>query len=84
MHRTKKILSMLAAFLLIFSLSGCSNAFVKKIGTNRYEINALRGGITSPDDNFATKAREICPGGYRVIERHSTNTVEMYGTIECE
>jgi len=73
-------LAIVIAVVIVFS--GCSTAWVKKIGNNRYQINAIGSLMGSPNDNFTSKAQEVCPNGYKVIERHGTN--DLYGTIECD
>jgi peptidoglycan hydrolase-like protein with peptidoglycan-binding domain len=57
---------------------------VTKIGKNRYEIRV--DSMTDPDGEFTKKGRQVCPGGYRVIERtkRGDSMVTIVGTIECE
>ncbi len=72
--------------ILIGALLGCATTQTSatKIGTNRYEISA--DSMTDPDGAFTKKAQEVCPKGYKVIERTKRGDymVTIVGTIECE
>jgi len=77
---------------------GCGGARATKIGANRYEIHAEISPSGSADKMFQQKARELCPGGYKIITKNilstnegsltsvigSTEATAFTATIECE
>jgi hypothetical protein len=81
----------LVIIFIMITMLGCAgitnkmeNAEVTKIGKNRYEISV--DSMTNPDGAFTKKALEVCPSGYKVIERTKRGEylVTIVGTIECE
>ena len=77
----KAVVKSLSVLFLMASPIGCASAFVQHIGTNRYQIDSVGGIVSSADDAFTDKAQELCPRGYKVIERDRNRGA---GTIECE
>lgn len=67
---------------MMLALLGCAPV-VQKIGANRYHIKA-QAGFRIADDVFIEKATELCPKGFKVIERHNPVPSLVNGTIECE
>ena len=78
-------LDKLFVFMISFYVGGCT--FVpttSQIGDLRYQIRVVDGFHAWAEWDQA--ARVACPGGYKVIERQTTQGIPGYnvGTIECD